>query len=92
MDEQRADVLSRSILAIHRLAGPLTVATWLAICGGFALEVVPRHDGAEQLYRMDAARDAMARSARADDHLRRLSSQRTRVSAAETSSDVASGK
>jgi len=92
MNEQRVDVLSRSILAVHRLAGPLTVATWLAICGGFALEVVPRHDAAERLYQMDAARDAMARSARAGDHLRRLSSQSTRESAAETSSDVASGK
>ena len=91
MDEQRADVLSRSILAVHRLAGPVTVATWLAICGGFALEVVPRHDAAERLYQMDAARDQLARSA-GGAHLRREISQSTRESAAETSRDVASGK
>jgi hypothetical protein len=65
MNEQRADVLSRSILAVHRLAGPLTVATWLAVCGGFALDVVPRHDAAERLYQMDAARDELVRSAAA---------------------------
>jgi len=92
MDEQRVDVLSRSILAVHRLAGPLTVATWLAICGGFALDVVPRHDAAERLYQMDAAREEMARSAGASDHLRRLNSHSTRERAADTSSEVASGK
>jgi hypothetical protein len=91
LNDQRFHVLSRSILVVHRLAGPLTVATWLAVCGGFALEVVPRHDAVERLYQMGAARDALAR-ARLADHLRRPMSHSTSESPAETSSDVASGR
>ncbi len=60
MAVQHVDVLSRFTLAVHQVAGPLTVATWLAVCGGFALEVVPRRDPVERLYRMDAARDELA--------------------------------
>jgi hypothetical protein len=62
MAVQHVDVLSQLTLAVHQVAGPLTVATWLAVCGGFALEVVPRRDPVERLYRMDAARDELARA------------------------------
>jgi hypothetical protein len=60
MAVQHIDVLSQFTLAVHQVAGPLTVATWLAVCGGFALEVVPRRDPVERLYRMGAARDELA--------------------------------